>query len=750
MRLLELELSGHKDATARARSAFRMGEVYENRLHDNGRALKAYQTALTAVPGYKPALEGKLRLLSQQKSHKALVSELSELAATEDDPHEAIAYLLREAEVWRDDLREPRRALQCYESVLERDPNHLGALLAVEPLYLEMGNWEALSEVYATQSRVLADDGARVAAMRELIRLQEHRSVGGEAQETYIGILSVEPTDTYALANLERTALETNNVDLLGQVDARLATAETDAPLVAAHHTRLAELLEVQGDPTALDRFRSALASDGENLAAARGLSRMAEATDDPALLKEAAECEARVTGDVRRAAELLVRSADLRGSRLQDPAGALTDLERALAIDPDHERAAEQCRDLLLAAGEIGRAFDALSQAAARAKREDRQIGLRLDVADILADHQGEISGAQGLLHRVLRDEPHNVRAMMKLGELHERKEEWKDAAERYEVVIGLRPGPDVLVKAHLRHAIVLADKLKTQAPAVASLDAVLQLEPNNVEALSRLLAVQTEHQQFAKAAETAARLVQLASNSSAKAEALVRLARLERARNDDLAAATAYEQATALLGLHGAAAREFRDLLLNQKLNGQTPRWEGYVGALSSYIEASLEPTREHAVIYLELARILAEEMDMLERALTTLQRGLGISPDDSELRAEFAQRLRQAGKYQDAIDELRKLIQFDIETVKYWRDISDNLRRMNRPYDADSALAEITKRRPSLVFLDIWMQGSRLDGLQLLDEFQSHHPDMPVVMISGHGNVETAVSAIKRGAS
>ena len=66
-----------------------------------------------------------------------------------------------------------------------------------------------------------------------------------------------------------------------------------------------------------------------------------------------------------------------------------------------------------------------------------------------------------------------------------------------------------------------------------------------------------------------------------------------------------------------------------------------------------------------------------------------------------------------------------------------------------DADSALNEIARRRPTLVFLDIWMQGSRLDGLQLLDVFQSQHPDMPVVMISGHGNVETAVSAIKRGA-
>lgn len=67
----------------------------------------------------------------------------------------------------------------------------------------------------------------------------------------------------------------------------------------------------------------------------------------------------------------------------------------------------------------------------------------------------------------------------------------------------------------------------------------------------------------------------------------------------------------------------------------------------------------------------------------------------------------------------------------------------------FDADSALAAITERVPRLVFLDIWLQGSRLDGLALLDEIKALHPNLPVVMISGHGNIETAVSAIKRGA-
>src|SRR5205807_5564215 len=66
-----------------------------------------------------------------------------------------------------------------------------------------------------------------------------------------------------------------------------------------------------------------------------------------------------------------------------------------------------------------------------------------------------------------------------------------------------------------------------------------------------------------------------------------------------------------------------------------------------------------------------------------------------------------------------------------------------------DSDSALAEISNRRPHLVFLDIWLQGSKLDGLQLLEQIKKDHADVPVVMISGHGNIETAVAAIKRGA-
>jgi two-component system nitrogen regulation response regulator NtrX len=78
-----------------------------------------------------------------------------------------------------------------------------------------------------------------------------------------------------------------------------------------------------------------------------------------------------------------------------------------------------------------------------------------------------------------------------------------------------------------------------------------------------------------------------------------------------------------------------------------------------------------------------------------------------------------------------------------------LEDEGHRTRTAGSADEALGAIEARRPHLVFLDIWLQGSRLDGLQVLDVVRAQHPEMPVVMISGHGNIETAVSAIKAGA-
>ena len=66
-----------------------------------------------------------------------------------------------------------------------------------------------------------------------------------------------------------------------------------------------------------------------------------------------------------------------------------------------------------------------------------------------------------------------------------------------------------------------------------------------------------------------------------------------------------------------------------------------------------------------------------------------------------------------------------------------------------DSSAALGAIDEKRPSLVLLDVWLHGSAMDGLEVLDEIKKREPELPVIIFSGHGNIDTAVSAVSRGA-
>ena len=66
-----------------------------------------------------------------------------------------------------------------------------------------------------------------------------------------------------------------------------------------------------------------------------------------------------------------------------------------------------------------------------------------------------------------------------------------------------------------------------------------------------------------------------------------------------------------------------------------------------------------------------------------------------------------------------------------------------------DSTAALTAVDQRRPSLVLLDVWLHGSQMDGLEVLDAIKQREPELPVIIFSGHGNIDTAVSAVSRGA-
>ncbi|HET9930496.1 MAG TPA: tetratricopeptide repeat protein [Polyangiaceae bacterium] len=680
VRVLESELSALDEASQRARALLRIGEVNENRLRAPERALFAYEQALALDPGLTSARDGRVRLLTDARDYRKLVDELEREAAQQRDDRLAIAALLRAGEVYRDELAEPIRAIRAFETVLSRDPGHIEALLALETLYAERGAFEALANVYATEARILSEGATRVAALRELGRLQQSGRVenSDRGRQAFEAILQIMPEDVGALFALERLALSQSDGELLAHIDAKLSRILPDPLSIAQYETRLGEVLEAQEDPQALELYRSALVHDPESIGATRGLSRIAERRADPILLGEAAEREARVSLDVSRAASELVQAAELFivGS---DTERAVQALSRALEIDPDHELSAARLSELLAERGDIETLIALLTRAAGSAKRPSRMADLWGAVADLHADARDDLPAALAALQRAHGISPRQGSIVLKLADLQFRQGHWAEAADRLKQALDDRPTPDLAIEAHLRLALIYDEHLGEPERARAHLDSVLNMEPNHGAALQRLVQLQIRNGKLDQAADTAARLVRVSPARDARITALTLLGRVERTRNQLEAAAHAYEQVVALEGVGGEAAHELRELVSSN--SGDGPPFTRYVSALSRYIE---ETTAPRADAFLEIARALSDRLGQPEAALGWLERGLRAHPQDIALHDELGQALLAAGQHQRAYSEFERVVQNDVGRESAWRRLSEALNGLQRNQD------------------------------------------------------------------
>ncbi|MFW2389820.1 MAG: tetratricopeptide repeat protein, partial [Polyangiales bacterium] len=341
--VLELQLRNSSAARMRARAAFLLGQVYEEHLEDRTKAMTAYEASISADSGYRPAVDALARVRAEERDWSHLLADLERELRLTSEPTQRIALFARKAQVLESQDKH-RQAIQAWEDALAIDPGHLGALLALEQLHRQVGAWESLCAVYSTQAEVLEDPNGRVAALYELARLQEHQGLGEyeDIVGAYRRVLEIAPADLGALLELERLALGRGDLELVREVDALVARSAQDPAVAAAHRARLAELMEGAEDTEAIEQFRAASTADPYHIGAARGLTRVAQQTDDPAALVDALRREAESERDAKAAADLYVQSARVRLERVGDHDGARRDFEHALELWPDSAEASD------------------------------------------------------------------------------------------------------------------------------------------------------------------------------------------------------------------------------------------------------------------------------------------------------------------------------------------------------------------------------------------------------------------------
>lgn len=691
VRVLETELSNLDDPAETARTAFLLGEVYEIYLRKPALAVKAYERAITAAPTFRPAIDALARVNSELRAWKQSVAALKSEVETAPEPRLAVDALLRAGEVSSELLNAPTDGIAFHEAILERDPDNLAALLALESLYRREQAWDQLAVVYTRQSKVLRDKRSRVAALEALARLLEtHLPTRGEdLRRTYAAILSADPTNAVALEGLERIALDQDDPDLLADVDSRSTKAEDHPAMVASHFTRLGECLESGSSAAALAAYRSALEREPESLAAIRGLARVAEKRGDVAAAVEAARREAEWTASPEHAADLLVRSAMLRVQRLGDRGGAIEDAEQALLQCPDHAGAAYRLMELLLWADQIDRLIELLSAAAGSTKQAKRKAQLWQSVANLYADHAGDVPAGIAALKRALLSQPHDVTTLMRLAELYTRDTQWDQAAGLLERVVGLEPETEQLVEAHVGLARIFTDHRPDPAGARDHLNAVLDVDPAHRQALAMLVEASRQAGDLDGARQAAERLVDGAAIPPERAWSLLQLARIELELDHRHAAAETLLTAIALEGPGGEAAEDYR-----RELSDEEP-WDRYVDALGDHLRRAEAGELEQADLpatFLEIARVQRTKLGRQPEAFETLRQGLRTCGENAALGLELAESLALAGRHPEAIAEYQRQVHLDPTRTLAWRGLARTLQEYGRPAEASAAAAPL----------------------------------------------------------
>ncbi|MEM7608426.1 MAG: tetratricopeptide repeat protein, partial [Myxococcota bacterium] len=549
---------------AKARLLFRAGELMELRAQNAAEAASLYRRAVRSYD-YGPARDALERLGQSKDSVRELAKSLSAYATSGAADRPAVDALFRESALW-EHAGDNRKAVERLEAAVSIAPDHLGVLQALARLHRGTGRWEALAKVLASMGRVFRDPRARIAAMHAEAQVRASHRIGDRAAiiDIYRSVLALDPEDGAAIRALEALAAKEGKPSLIAEVEELAYRRPQTAAAKAGHATRLGAAYEAMNSERALEAFREALRLAPDDLAATRGLARMALRAP-PEVRVEAAHQEARVAANGEQAAVHLMEAAEIRLDRLGDLEGAAADLERALTLAPNSRDASSRLAKLLRSQRQPERLRDALTRAASAAT-PDRSAELWMEAAELLATDLNDRPAAINILRRLLRNMPNHVPAMQQQAMYLRQTGDFSDAAALYERIVKRAGSNTVLRDTHLELATVWDDHLRDTQRAMVSLQAVLSIDPASVEGLSRLADIHEREERLHEATELAQRLLLNATEGPARASALLRLARLQRAQHMDAAASEALREAVTIEGPGSESALEVKASQLNQ----------------------------------------------------------------------------------------------------------------------------------------------------------------------------------------
>lgn len=537
----------------------RIATLLERRLEQPADAIEHHAKALALEPDHHEAFSDLTRLLASAERWRELVELYGRAVDRAAHDGEAVAWLFRMGAVLEDRLDDPAGAIAIYERILEREPEHLGALHALERAAGRAGEYGRVVEALRAEAARI-DQPARRAALLHRAAVITADAIGDPpaAIAALQELLEKHPKHRPSLETLARLLSDGGRWLELVEAYRRLLPLTSTASEKVRLHYRIGEIQETQlgKDHDAIESYRSALRLDDGFQPARDALLAALARTDSHKELAETLQAELGRISDPHELARVATELAVLYEEQLGKREQALACYERAIEAVPLHRPALDARERLLADAEEWTRLTEVLEQEAERLEDPFLRTQAILRAALVRTEQQGAVEPALDAFRPVFASRPDHVGALLAVEDIYARTRDDVGLAATYEKMVEVVTDP----KAKLAALQELARARAATGGETTSVQRrILQLSPDDPEALEALAAEAERTGDLHTQLAMHARLASTASDPTVGAYHQTRVGELLLEEGDAGGALAAFRAALSLDPSGLTAARGF-----------------------------------------------------------------------------------------------------------------------------------------------------------------------------------------------